>query len=73
MSFSCECCVLSGRGLYVGLITRTEGSHRMWCVYMSVTVKPGQRGGHGPLEDLARWGWSSYCDDLFNPNNLQYD
>jgi len=28
----CECCVLSGRGLYVGLITRPEESYRVWCV-----------------------------------------
>jgi len=28
----CECCVLSGRGLCDGLITRPEESYRMWCV-----------------------------------------
>jgi hypothetical protein len=28
-SVSCECCVLSGRGLCVGLITRPEESYRM--------------------------------------------
>jgi hypothetical protein len=32
MFFSCECCVLSGRGLCVGLITRPEESYRVWCV-----------------------------------------
>jgi hypothetical protein len=32
MSVSCECCVLSGRGLCVGLITLPEESYRMWCV-----------------------------------------
>jgi hypothetical protein len=32
MSISCECCVLSGRGLCDGLITRLEESYRMWCV-----------------------------------------
>jgi hypothetical protein len=32
MSGSCECCVLSGRGLCVGLITRPEESYRVWCV-----------------------------------------
>ena len=26
----CECCVLSGRGLCVGLITRPEDSYRVW-------------------------------------------
>ena len=32
MSVCCECCVLSGRGLCVGLITRPEESYRLWCV-----------------------------------------
>jgi len=32
MSVYCECCLLSGRGLCVGLITRPEESHRLWCV-----------------------------------------
>jgi hypothetical protein len=27
-----ECCVLSGRGLCVGLITRPEEFYRLWCV-----------------------------------------
>jgi hypothetical protein len=30
MSVCCECCVLSGRGLCDGLITRTEESYRVW-------------------------------------------
>jgi hypothetical protein len=33
MSVCCECCVLSGRGLCVGLVTRPEESYRGWCVY----------------------------------------
>jgi len=28
----CECCVLSGRGLCDGLITRPGESYRLWCV-----------------------------------------
>ena len=32
MYVSCECCVLIGRGLWVGLITRPEESYRVWCV-----------------------------------------
>jgi hypothetical protein len=32
MSVSCECCVLSDRGLCDGLITRPEESYRVWCV-----------------------------------------
>ena len=32
MFVCCECCVLSGRGLCDGLITRLEESYRLWCV-----------------------------------------
>jgi len=32
MSVCRECCVLSGRGLCDGLITRPEESNRLWCV-----------------------------------------
>jgi hypothetical protein len=31
MSVCCECCVLSGRGLCDGVITRPEESYRLWC------------------------------------------
>jgi hypothetical protein len=31
-SVRCKCCVLSGRGLCVWLITRPEESFRLWCV-----------------------------------------
>ena len=39
MSFCCVC-VLSGRVLCIGLITRTEEPCRVWCVSLSVTVRP---------------------------------
>jgi hypothetical protein len=32
MSVCCVCCVLSGRGLWDGLITRPEESYRLWRV-----------------------------------------
>jgi len=32
MFVCCDCCVLSGRGLCKGLITRTEESYRLWRV-----------------------------------------
>jgi len=32
MFVCCECCVLSGRSLCDGLITRPEESYRLWCV-----------------------------------------
>ena len=34
MFVSCECCVLSGTGLCVGLITCPEESNRLWCVWV---------------------------------------
>jgi len=36
MFVCCECCVLSGRGLCDGLITRREESYRLWCVVVCV-------------------------------------
>jgi hypothetical protein len=39
--------VLSGRGLCDGLITRPEGSYRLWCVVVC------EWGGHGPLGAAA--------------------
>jgi hypothetical protein len=32
ISVCCECCGLSFRGLCDGLISRPEGSYRLWCV-----------------------------------------
>jgi hypothetical protein len=32
MSVSCECCVMSGRGLCDDLVPRPEESYRLWCV-----------------------------------------
>jgi hypothetical protein len=36
MSVSCECCVLSGRGLCVGLITGPEEFYRSVCVCVCI-------------------------------------
>jgi hypothetical protein len=34
MDVCCECCMLHGRGLCDGLITRPEDSYRVWCVWV---------------------------------------
>ena len=47
MSICCECCVLSGRGLCDGLITRPEKSCRLWCVVVCVMWKPQEWGSRG--------------------------
>jgi hypothetical protein len=41
MSVSCECCMLSCRGLCFGLITPPEESYRLWCdcVWFSNPIK----------------------------------
>jgi hypothetical protein len=37
------CCVLSGRGLCVGLINCPEESYRLWCIALNVNANPQQR------------------------------
>ena len=49
MSVSCECCVLSGRGLCFGLITRPEDSYRVWCVWVWWWILHNE-------EALVHWG-----------------
>ena len=51
VSVPCECCVLSGRGLCVGLITRPEESYRVWCVWVWSWSLSNE-------EALAHWGLS---------------
>jgi len=46
MFVCCECCVLSGRGLWDGLMTCPEESYRLWCVV--VCDQETSRGGRGP-------------------------
>jgi hypothetical protein len=49
MSVSCECCVLSGRGLCDGLIPRPEESYRLRCVSNVCDHETStKRGGPGP-------------------------
>ena len=50
MSVPCECCVLSSRGLCVGLITFLEELYRMWRVQWEWSRSP-VRGGYDP-----EWG-----------------
>ena len=34
LSVFCDCCVLSGKSLCDGPISRTEGTYRMWCIWV---------------------------------------
>jgi len=38
---SCHCCLLPGRGLCIGLITRPEDSYQLLRVSLGVTAEPG--------------------------------
>jgi hypothetical protein len=49
MSVSCEYCVLSGRGLCDGLITRPEESYRLWCVIECDLEASGMRQSSSTL------------------------
>ena len=46
MFLSCECCVLSGIGLFIGLITRLEESYRLWCVWVLYEASIMRRSWH---------------------------
>jgi hypothetical protein len=45
MFVCCDCCVLSGRGLCDGLITRPEESYRLWRVVVCDQETSQKRGG----------------------------
>jgi hypothetical protein len=60
MSLSCEYCVLSGRGLCDGLVTRPEESYRLWCVSNvcdhETSKKRGSPGPYRAVEPLKKNG-----------------
>ena len=56
----CECCVLSGRGLCDGLITRPEESYQLWCVVVcdlesSWMRRPCPTGGFRAKKKNVSW------------------
>ena len=58
MSVCCERCVLPGRNLCVGLITRPEESYRLWCVVVcdletSSMRRPWPTGGFCAKKNLC--------------------
>jgi len=52
MSVSCECCVLSDRGLCDGSITRPEESYRVWRSRV-IAIEQPRRGFLGQLGLLS--------------------
>jgi hypothetical protein len=71
ISVSCECCVLAGRGLCVGLITPPEESYRVWCVSecdreASITRRPWPiRGCCADGKKKKKFGVDIFPNKLF--------
>jgi hypothetical protein len=58
MSVSCECRMLSGRGLCVYLITRPEESYWMWCVWVQSWSPYNEEAlDHWRGGPIAPWEW----------------
>jgi len=56
MFVCCECCVLSGRGLCDGLITRPNESYRLWRVVVcdQETANEEAKARYGAVENTAK-------------------
>jgi hypothetical protein len=56
MSVCCECCVLSGRVLCNGLITRPEESYRLWRVIVcdQETLNEEAKAHYGAVENTTK-------------------
>jgi hypothetical protein len=58
-------CVLSGRGLCNGLITRPEEFYQVWCV-SDCDLETSKRGRPRPDLGWLRHGKRKYCKELLN-------
>jgi hypothetical protein len=67
MSVSCEWCVSSGRGLWVGPITRLEESYRVWCGWVWSAASTRMALAH---YGLSRHG-KEYSGVCYNERMLQ--
>jgi hypothetical protein len=56
MLVCCECCVLPGRSLCDELITRREGSQRLWCVVVCSLEASRMRRPWPALGRSSEWG-----------------
>ena len=61
MSVCCEVCMLSGRSLCDGPITRPEESYRLRCVVVCDLEKPQVWGGHSPRFGCKRHKKKNQC------------
>jgi len=58
MFVCCECCVLSGRGVCDGLITRPEESYRLWRVVVRNLKLEEAKAHYWPVENTTTMGCS---------------
>jgi len=63
MSVSCECCVLSGRDHYDGLIACPEEFYWMWCVWVcSLNVKDEEIWTHWGFRTIKKLAWLHHAN-----------
>ena len=75
MFVCCECCVLSGRGLYDELITRPEESYRLWCVVMcDLENLKNEEAMHDPrwVAEPQKKNCCNIYHDFFLSNTILY-
>jgi hypothetical protein len=73
MFVCCECCVLSGRCLCDELITRPEGSYRLWCVVVcdlqtSIMRRPWLTLGRSAIRERCWnvvWIYKNFWKSIF--------
>ena len=68
MSVCCECCVLSGTGVWEALITRPEESYRLWYVFVCDLETSRMRRpwpALGRIATVGGWGCGEDRDEFF--------
>jgi hypothetical protein len=66
--FSCECCVLSGRGVCDELITRPEESYRLWRIVL-LGLESSRRRWPWPALRCGTTEEKNMVDDIDNNGN----
>jgi hypothetical protein len=66
MCVCCRCCVLSGRGLCVGMITLPEKSYRVWCVWVWSWILDNEKA-------LVHWGLLRHSKKNIGRTEVKWD
>jgi hypothetical protein len=70
MSLWCECCMLSGSGLCIGLITHPEESYRLWCVWVWSWNQDNE--DHLPHLGLSRYGNNLFTSRMYSNSFVDF-